>query len=200
LIPNIVGAILVLIIGFIIAKTMGRLTAKVVKKIYVDNAVAATGAKSALEKIGFKTEISSALGVLITWCLYAIVLVAAADILGLSQISVFLSDIVLYLPNVIIAVVMLIVGMLVGNFIELLVKEVSLAAKLSAADFLAQVAKWAILVFTVMAALIQLKVATDLIQILFTGLVFMFALAGGLAFGLGGQDKAKELIDKVLKK
>jgi hypothetical protein len=199
-IPNIIGAVIVFVVGLFVADFLGRLVAKVVKKVYIDRAAETTGLKRILEKIGFKTEISKAFGLLVTWFLYAVVLVAAADILGLGQISAFLSSVVLYIPNVIIAVVVLVVGTIVSNFIHTLVKETAGAAKLSVTDFLADVAKWAILVFTFMAALIQLKVATELIQILFTGLIFMFALAGGIAFGLGGKDKAKEVLDKLNKK
>jgi hypothetical protein len=200
LIPNIVGAIIIFIIGLFIAKAIGRLVTEIIKKIYVDKAVSATGLKKILESIGFKVEVSYALGVLVTWFLYVVVLVATADVLGLSQISEFLGSVVLYLPNVFIAIVILVVGIVVSNFIHTLVKETSLAAHLAAADFLADVAKWALLIFTIMAALIQLKVATELIQILFTGLVFMISLAGGIAFGLGGKDKAKEILDKLIQK
>lgn len=200
LIPGIIGSIVIFIVGLFIADGLGRLVTKVVKKMYVDRAMEATGLAKILEKIGFKIEISRALGLLVSWFLYAVILVAAADILGLTQISEFLRAVVLYIPNVIIAVVILIVGIVVSNFIQTLVQETALAAKLSSADFLANVARWAILIFTVMAVLIQLKVATELIQILFTGLVFMFALAGGIAFGLGGKDKAKEILDKLIRK
>jgi len=200
LVPSIIGAIIVFIIGLFMAEALGRLTARLLKKIYLDRAVEATGLKDILEKVGFKVEISKALGLLISWFLYAVVLVAAADILGLRQISDFLHSIVWYIPNVIIAVVILIVGIIVSNFIKTLVKETSLAAGLPTAEFLANVAWWAILVFTFMAALIQLGVARELIQILFTGLVLMFSLAGGIAFGLGGKDKAKNILDKLTKK
>ena len=199
-IPNVLGAVIIFILGLFVAEGLGRLIAKLVKKIYVDRAVETTGLKKILERVGFKTEVSKALGLLVTWFLYAVVLVAAAEILGLNQISQFLRSVVLYIPNVIIAVVILIVGIVVSNFIQTLVTETAVAAKWSAAYFLANVARWAILVFTFMAALIQLKVATELIQILFTGLVLTFALAGGIAFGLGGKDKAKEILDRLGKK
>ena len=200
LVPNVLGAIIVFIIGLFIADGLGRLVAALLKKAYLDRAVETTGLKKILEKIGFKMEISKTLGLLITWFLYAVVLVGAADILGLTQISEFLMQVVLYIPSVIIAVVILIVGIIVSNFVQTLVVETAGAAKLAAVDFLANVAKWAILIFTFMAALIQLKVAPELIQILFTGLVLMFALAGGIAFGLGGKERAKEMIDRILKK
>lgn len=200
LVPSIVITIIVFIVGLFVAKALGRLTAKVARRVYVDRAVETTGLKRGLERIGFKMEVSQALGLLVKWFLYAVVLVATVDILGLTQISEFLGAVVLYIPHVIIAVVILIVGIIVSNFIHTLVKETAMAAKLSTADFLADVAKWAILIFTFMAALIQLRVATSLIQILFTGLVFMISLAGGIAFGLGGKDNAKQILDKLIKK
>jgi len=198
--PNFLGAVLILIIGLLLAKTLGRLTAQIAKGLYVDRAVEATGIKKILEKIGFKLPVSRALGLLLAWFLYAIILVAVADILRLAQISEFLSAVVLYIPNVIIAVVILLVGIVISNFSHTLVKETALAANLAAGAFLATAAKWAILIFTFMAALIQLKVATELIQILFAGLILMVSLAGGIAFGLGGKDKAREVIEKITQK
>ncbi len=200
LIPNIIGAIIVFVIILFVASALGKVVVKALQKIYVDKAVESTGLKKILEKVGFKLAVSEALGLLVTWFLYAIALVAAADILGLNQISEFLRAVVLYIPHVIIAVVILLVGIIVGNFVQLLVKETAGAAKITEAELLANIAKWAILIFTGMAALIQLRVATELIQILFTGLVLMISLAGGIAFGLGGKDRAKEILDRILKK
>ncbi len=199
-IPNFLGALLIFIAGILIAQILGRLATTVAKKVYLDRGAEVTGLKEMLHKIGFKLEISQALGWLIKWFLYAVVLVAAADMLGLSQISEFLGALVLYIPNVIIAVVILIIGVIISNFVFTLVKETSTAAKLTVSDFLANIARWSILVFTVMAALVQLRVATQLILILFMGIVSMFALAGGIAFGLGGQHKAKDVLDEIMKK
>lgn len=199
IVPSLLGATIVFIVGLFIAEALGRFVAKISKKAYIDQAVSTTGLKGILERVGFKMEVSKALGLLVTWFLYAVALIAAADILGLSQISEFLQSVVLYIPNVIIAIVILVVGIVVGNFIHTLVKETSAAAQLASADILANVAKYAILIFTFMAALIQLGVATSLIQILFTGLVFMISLAGGVAFGLGGKDRAKIVLDKLIK-
>lgn len=198
-VPEIIVAIIVVVVGILIAKAVGKAVARVAKKLYVDRAVEATGFKTFLDRIGFKMQISEALGLLITWFLYVVILVATADILGLNQISEFLGEVVLYIPNVIIAVVILLVGIIISNFVRTLVKETAGAAAIASADVLAKVAQWAILIFTVMAALIQLKVATELLQILFTGLVAMVALAGGIAFGIGGKDKAKEILDKLMK-
>lgn len=198
--PNIVAAIVLFIIAVFIAQALGRAVASVLAKLYLDRAVEATGLKTMLERIGFKLTVSKAFGLLITWFLYAVALVAAADVLGLPQISEFLRAVVFYIPNVIIAVVILLVGVIVSNFAHTLVKETATAGGIEVADTLANVAKWAILTFTVMAALIQLGVARELIQILFTGLVLMISLAGGIAFGMGGQGHAKQFLDKLTKK
>lgn len=199
IVPNLIGAVIVFIVGLFVAEGLGRFVSKAAKKLYIDQAVSTTGLKGVLEKIGLRMEISKALGLLVTWLLYAVALIASADILGLSQISEFLRSVVFYIPNVIIAVVILVVGTVVSNFIHTLVRETSTAAKLASAELLANGAKYAIIIFTFMAALIQLGVATSLIQILFTGLVFMISLAGGVAFGLGGKERAQEALDKLLK-
>ena len=198
--PNIATAIVLFIVAVFVAQALGRLVSTLLSKLYLDRAVEATGLKTMLERIGFKMAVSRALGLLVTWFLYAVALVAAADILGLPQISEFLRAVVFYIPNVIIAVVILLVGVIISNFVHTLVKETAGAGGIEVADTLANVAKWAILTFTVMAALIQLGVARELIQILFTGLVLMIALAGGIAFGMGGKEHAEKFLNRLSKK
>lgn len=199
-IPNILGAIVVILIGMIVAGRLGRAVALVLKKLYIDQAVDKAGLTKVLHSIGMKFDVSVAFGKLITWFLYVIALIIVADILQLNQISQFLQSVVLYIPNVIISVVILVVGIIISNFIYTLIKETATSAQLAAADLLAMSGRWAILVFTFLAALEQLRVVPELIQILFTGLVFMIALAGGLAFGLAGKDRAKDILDKVGRK
>jgi hypothetical protein len=109
-----------------------------------------------------------------------------------------LETIALYIPNIIIAIVILLVGLVLGNFTHKVTHKAVQASNLSsAAGFLATAAKWAIFVFALLAALTHLKIAQDLINTLFMGLVGMLALAGGLAFGLGGKDAARQFIDNV---
>lgn len=195
--PSIIAALAVFLVVAFVAKFLGKLTAKILEKAYLDKAAETTGLKRVLERIGFRFKVSASLGWLVKWFLYAVALVAAADILGLSEISQFLGLVVSYIPNVIIAVIILVVGTIISNFVQTLVRETATAAKIEIAKFLSDVARWAIIIFTVMAALVQLNVASDLTQILFTGIVFMIALAGGIAFGLGGKDKAREIIEKL---
>lgn len=149
------------------------------------------------ERYGLPFKISKLLGWIIKWFLIVVSLIAATDVLGWDQVTDYLKQIVLYLPNVIIAVIMLFFGTVLANFVHRVVKSAVAAAKLASADFLAGLARWAILVFTFMASLIQLQIAEDLIRVLFTGFVAMLALAGGLAFGLGGKDYAARVLDKL---
>jgi len=129
--------------------------------------------------------------------LYIALLIAVSDILKLGQFTDFLKAIALYLPNVIIAVLILVVGLVLGAFLEDLIVKILKGTQAKLISLIARVAKWAVVIFSVLAALIQLKVAAILIQTLFTAVVMAIALGAALAFGLGGKDAAKDAIDKI---
>ena len=142
-------------------------------------------------------NIAKFFGGLVKWFLILVFLMAATDILHLTQVTSFLNSIVLYLPNVIVAAVILAVAFLIGNFAYAVIKGSTIVAGIVSATLLGTVAKWAIVIFGFLAALIQLGVATSLINTLFIGLVAMLALAGGLAFGLGGKEEAASILKKL---
>ena len=119
---------------------------------------------------------------------------AATNILGLDQVTEFLRTVVFYLPNVIVAAVVLLIGILVAKFLENFVRASVKAAGLVSANFLAEAAKWSVFIFSLLIALSQLRVAEDIIRIVIIGVVSAGALAAGLAFGLGGVKHADELI------
>ena len=131
------------------------------------------------------------------WFLILVFLMAATDILHLVQVTSFLNSIVLYLPNVIVAAVILAIAFLIGNFAYAVIKGSTKIAGIVSATLLATIAKWAIVIFGLLAALIQLGVASSLINTIFIGFVAMLALAGGLAFGLGGKDEAALILKKL---
>jgi hypothetical protein len=122
---------------------------------------------------------------------------AATDILKLGQVTIFLNNILLYIPNVVVAVVILAVVFLVGNFVSNIVKGSTRAAGVMSATLLATISKWSIIIFGIFAALIQLGVASSLVSTIFIGIVAMLALAGGLAFGLGGREVAADVLRKL---
>lgn len=197
--PSLIGAIIVLLVGWAIAIGLGKLVTKIVEKIWLDEAVKKLGITDTFEKAGIKINVANALGFLVKWFLAIVFLIAAMDILSLNQVSVFLNKVLAYIPNVIIAVVILFIGVLFGNWVHKVVKRLLGAGKLHSVDFIATVAKWSIVVFSVLAALVQLNIAPGLLQIVFTGLIAMLAIAGGLAFGLGGKEEAGRIIDKIKK-
>jgi len=195
--PALVGAILVFVAGWIVAVALGKAVEHIVKIIRIDDVVEKAGTKGRMRKAGVDFNIAKFFGGLVKWFLILVFLMAATDILHLVQVTSFLNSIVLYLPNVIVAAVIMAVAFLVGNFVYAVIKGSTKIAGIVSATLLATIAKWAIVIFGLLAALIQLGVASSLINTIFIGLVAMLALAGGLAFGLGGKDEAALILKKL---
>jgi hypothetical protein len=197
--PNLLGAVIVFLIGVIVALVLRSVVEQVIKLLRIDDLAQKLEIRSQFERFGVSLHIGHLLGWIVKWFFVIVALIAATDILGWEQLTSYLQEIVLFIPNVVIAVIILLAGILLANFVQRVVKSAVEAAKLTSASFLSGVAKWAILIFSFMAALVQLEIAPDLIRVLFTGLVFMIALAGGLAFGLGGREQAGKLLERLRK-
>lgn len=195
--PAVIGAILVFVIGWVISATVGKLVEKGMKSLGVDKTAEKTGIARKFNDIGISSSVSAFIGALIKWFLVMVFLMATTDILGLVQVTDFLNSILLYIPNVIVAVVILAAVFLLGNFVYSVVKGSTRAAGVMSATLLATISKWAIIIFGIFAAFIQLGIASSLISTIFIGLVAMLALAGGLAFGLGGKEEAQLIIKKL---
>jgi len=195
--PNVLGAILVFLIGIIVASVLQAVVVKAIHLLRVDELVGKFDLRSSLEKVGIRLHVGKLLGWIVKWFFIIVALVAATDILGWNQVTNYLQEVVLYIPNVIVAVIILLAGILLATFVRNVVKTAVEAAELASAEFLSGIAKWAILLFSFMAALVQLQIAPGLINTLFTGLVAMLSLAGGLAFGLGGKEHASRALDRL---
>lgn len=192
--PQILAALIILVIGWTIAAIVGHLIARLIEALWLEKAVQKLRLTEAFGKLGVKFSLSGLIGWLVKWFLIVVFFIAATDILGLDQITDFLNQVVLYIPNVVIAAVVLLLGAVIGSFSGEVVERAVRASHLHSGEFMGGVAKWAIIVFAFMAALVQLGIAADMIKTLFTGLVAMLALAGGLAFGLGGRDHAEHML------
>lgn len=201
-IPELVGALVILIIGLIIASVLGKLAKKLVGYTRIDKLMEKAGIIRGLQNAGIKLNLAVFIGKIVKWFILIATLIAIADILRIPQITEFLKEIIFYIPNVIVAVIILAIGLLLGALVQNMIEKTLKASKLTEASgkLLANIAKWAIIIFTAMAALIQLGIAASLIEILFTGLVAMLALAGGLAFGIGGKEKAARFLEEISKK
>ncbi len=196
-IPNLVGALIVLIIGLIVAAGLGTLVEKIFETLRLDSFLEKLGLKPYFERAGLRLRGAYFLGRLVYWFIAIAFLLAASDSLGLYALSSFLSAVLAYLPNVIAAVLIMLVAVVLGNFVRRVVMASVLSAKLHAAHFLGSLTWWAIIIFGFFAALTQLDVAVTIIQSLVTGFIAMLALAGGLAFGLGGREYAAHLLAKL---
>jgi len=171
---------------------------QIVNALRVDQALKSTGFDRVLSRAGFGLSSGKFLGFLVKWFFIIVFLVASLDVLHLTTVNLFISDVVLgYLPQVIVAVLILLVAAVVANAAERVVAGSARAASLHSAGFLGKVARYAIWIFAILAALTQLDVAAGLIQALFQGIVIAASLALGLAFGLGGQASAARYLDRL---
>lgn len=200
--PQLIGALVVLLVGLIVASLLGKLAKKVVHYTHVDKLFDKLGISGRFEHVGVHFTVSGIVGWLVKWFFIIVVLIAVVDILKLQQVTQFLKDVAQYIPNVVVAVIILVIGLILGQFVHQVVEKSSKAYHLTehAGDALAAISKWAIVIFALLTSLSQLNIATRLIEILFMGLVAMLAVAFGLAFGLGGKEKASRFLEHLGKK
>lgn len=196
--PAIIAAVVIFVIGWVVGVVLYRAVVQIVKVLRVDDALKATGLNDAAKNAGVNLDVGAFLGTLVKWFVVIVFLVAALDVLGLSRVTIFLQQVVLlYIPQVIVAALILILAAIVAEVVKNLVAGSARVAGAHAANLAGAVAKWAIWLFAILAALNQLNVATEFVQTLFTGLVVALALSFGLAFGLGGKEAAARTIERV---
>lgn len=197
-IPNLVAALVVFFVGWAIAVAAGRLVEKFLAVLRINQAFEhLQGFKKAVERAGLHVNMPLLVGEIVKWFLILVTLLATTDILQLTEISLFLTSVLLYVPNVVVAALILIIAVVLANFVYKTVEASIVAAGFGSAAIVAAISKWAIIIFAVLAALDQLNVAATLLQTIVTALFAMVALAGGLAFGLGGRDVAARLLQKI---
>lgn len=198
LVPKIVVALLVLIVGWLIGSVLGGIIAQVTRALRLDKALEGVGVDELAARAGIRLDSGAFLGGLVKWFMIITFLLASVNILGLTEVGIFLRQIVLgYLPNVIVAAIILLVAAYVGEATYRVVTASARAAGYKGAAFIGAVSRWAIWIFSVLVALAQLGIAAEFAQTLFQGLIAMIAIAGGLAFGLGGKDVASEFLEKL---
>ena len=191
-------AIIIFIIGWILGSVVGDLIEKLFKTAKVDTALRQAGVEGPLNRGGITLNSGAFVGGLVKWFIIAVFFMAALQTLGLDQVTLFLQTIIVsYLPRVIIAVLILVVSVIIADAVKHIVSAAAGAAHVHSARTIGAIAKWAIIVFALFAAFLQLDIAPAFFQTLLTGIVVAFALAFGLAFGLGGRDAASRLIAKA---
>lgn len=197
-VPSLIMAVIVFMIGWIVASLLEKVISQAVKALMVDKALRAAGVEEVLSKGGLHLNAGAFLGGLVRWFVVVVFLVASLEVIGLTQVTVFLRDVVLgYLPQVIVASLVLLVGAVLADTMDRVVTTSARAADMRSAGFLGGVSRWSIWLFALIVALSHLGIAPQFMYTLFTGVVAMLALAGGLAFGLGGKEAAARFLERL---
>lgn len=198
-VPRFLGALIVFVVGWIIAAALGNVARRIIDFLQIDRLIEKLNIHKVFERADVDLSISRLIGWLVKWFLIIAFLIAAADILGWQQVTSFLKDIALYIPQVFIAVVILVAGIVAADFVSKVVSKAVKSADLVSSGFVSGVAKWAVLIFSVLIALDQLDIGRTLLNTLVQGFVATIAIGAGLAFGLGGKDHAGRFLDRIRK-
>jgi len=174
--PSLIGALVVLIVGLIVAAVIRAIVQKIIDSIKVDALLKKIGLGPHFERGGLQINSGKFVGLLVYWFLIIVFVLAAADILQLWGLSAFLQSVVAYLPNIIVAVLIMLAAVVLANFLRSLVRASVASARLHGSKFLGSLTWWVVIVFGLLAALIQLGIATVIINTLVTGLIAMLAL------------------------
>jgi hypothetical protein len=190
-IPRIVGFLVILIVGLIVASVVSRAVTFLLRKVGFDRLANRIGLSRFEQRMGVSLDPAGVLGKIVYWFLLLIFLIPAADALGLPTVSNILNTLVAYIPNVFVAILVLFLGTLAGTFVADIVRGAVASANFGNPNLFANIARWAIIAFAALVALEQLQITPTLINELFGAIVAALAIAFGLAFGLGGQDAAR---------
>ncbi len=195
--PTFFIGLIVFIVGLIIGNGIAQLVEKIIDLLKIDPILENIGFKVFTDKANIRLDSGYFIGQITKWLIILSFLVAACNLWGLFAVGDFIKSIVVYLPNVLVAVLILLAAIILGEYFSKFIQASVAGAGLKYQNFLAAISRWTFLVFGMIAALSQLKVASYIVNTLFTGIVAMIAIAGGLAFGLGGKEVAQELLGKI---
>ena len=203
-IPGLVGAVIIFVVGWFIALAIGKLIEEILIRLNLNKIFEKGGWKEALEKADIKVDSARFIGAVIKWVLVIVFLVAAVEVLGLEQFAEFLRDVLAYLPNVIVAVLIFVVTLIVVDIVDKLVRASVERVKVGYGNVVSLIVRWSIWVFAVLAILRQLLIVPELIDIIFRavvyGVVALIVISSSIAFGLGGKEMAAEILGDLKKK
>ena len=190
-VPKLIGAIVILIIGYIVAKALQAIVGRVLEGIGFDRWMERGGIKQFFDRADTQHTPHSILGKLVFWFVFIIAITMAADALGIPQVSAGLAQLVAYIPSIIAAILILILAALLANFLASVVRGAT------GSGILASIARYAIIVYAAFAALTQLGIAVELTAPTFLIVLGAVALAAAIAFGIGGREVAREILEKA---
>lgn len=199
-IPRIIGFLVILIIGWMIASLVAKGIAAFLRKVNFDNFAARSGLTDFVRGMGVETDASGLIALIAKWFIRIIALVVAFDALGLPAVSDVLREFLAWIPNLVVALVVLVIGGIAASTVAGLVRGAANKAGLTNAESLAKVGRIAVWAFAIVIAVNQIGIAATLVNTLFTAVVGAVALALGLAFGLGGKDTASRVVSRWYRK
>lgn len=193
-VPRIIGFLAIVIVGWIVASALAGIVATILRSIRFNDLAQRSGFSGFVQRMGVHTDAAGAIATTVRWFVRLIVLIVAFDALGLPAVSQVLQQLLMWLPNLVVALVMLVIAGLAANALYGIVRGATSQAGMGNPDLLANVARIAVWGFAGVVVVNQLGIATTLVNTLFMGFVGALALALGLAFGLGGRDTAAEIV------
>ncbi|MEO7912087.1 MAG: small-conductance mechanosensitive ion channel [Roseiflexaceae bacterium] len=193
-IPRVLGFLIILLIGWIIAGLIATAVGALLRAVRFNDLARRAGISDFVQKMGVGTDPAGLMATIARWFIRLIVLVIAFDALGLPAVSQVLQQFLLWIPNLVVALVILVIAGLAANALGNLVRGATAQAGFSNPDLLSAIARIAVWSFGIVIAVNQIGIAQTLVNTLFFGLVGALALALGLSFGLGGRDTAGEIV------
>jgi hypothetical protein len=193
-IPRIIGFLVILVIGWLISGALAAGVAALLRAVKFNVLAQNSGLQGFIHNMGLRTDPSGLLANIVKWFVRLIVLVVAFDALGLPAVSEVLQQFLLWIPNLVVAVVVLVIAGLAANALSNLVRGATAQAGFDNPDVLATIARVAVWAFGIVVAVNQIGIAQELVNTLFMGFIGALALAAGLAFGLGGRDTAGQIV------
>ena len=190
-IPQLIGALIILIVGYFIAKALQAIVGRVLEGVGFDRWMERGGIKQFFDRADTEHTPHSILGRLVFWFVFIVAITMATDALGIPQVSAVLAQLIAYIPSIIAAILILILAALLANFLSSIVRGAT------GSDILASVARYAIIVYAVFAAVTQLGIAVELTAPTFLIVLGAVALAAAIAFGLGSREVAQDIIEKA---
>ncbi len=194
--PVLIGAALILIIGWFVSGLLAGLIERALKAVGFEGLVERSGIGEFIRRSGTKLTTSGVIATLIKYFIFLIFVQAAANVLGIPQLTEIINRIILFIPNVIIAMAIIIIGTFIAQFLSGLVRSSVSELGVGNPELLAKLTQYVVIGFAVIAAIDQLGIAATLVNTLLIGLIGSVALAIGLAFGLGGRDVAAQITQK----
>ena len=190
-IPQLIGAIIILIVGYIIARVLQAIVTRVLKGVGFEDWMERGGIKRFFEQAQTQETPSSILGKIVFWFVFIIAITMAANALGIQQISGFLNQLIAFIPSIFAAVLILLLAGILANFVSGIVRGAT------GSGLLGTVAQYAIIIYAAFAALTQLGIAVQLTAPTFLIVLAGVALALAIAFGIGGREVAREIVEKA---